>query len=824
MAHIFGMVPDELSIFRMLWFSFYIVFFSFGLLLISTCVSVENEKQFMFYRLFDKNDLYGFDQAQVSLEYSPQLIHLQSYRKRFCESISPSASERWRIMNVDECMFCLQTRSMYNFVSQSHVEPILPSEIISNLLSDAIHDQSNQLLDILQSNKFDKEIYPMIVPPLNHYDDYMVQYLYSVWTAYLDETLFDNHAPSTVCVINPSNFSMQLLRTIVYLVELDRYLESTSSPSSWNIGINRLKMGRGYKRIQYFIHGMGEIDRRGLKVGIALIIHELGINNRVQFSEHDVDVFEWEEDEQRYDDILPCDVLVAYYNEITPHHNVPIDAVVENPFLFHRTIPVIHISDGLLSAQPGYASDPIYQNDNLGDIHKGLRNMPYQDKRWIRWDLIGTSVNSFQQWNDRYNRQKFTCGWSLFTVEITEFLDVEKAKTIRFGVSTNLHHQQEHHNDSSLDKRVIIAITFRSHLFIETAYGLRDQIHRFTALSSSWDIDVDIMCEGINYGRYLDYVEKGIRVLQIIIGPHIPQLSLTSNIVLFHTENMWDPYMLPVFAKNDKEYNINNQRRLAKQRYLDLLRNALAVLVYADANIESLRSLLEYSFHGGTQVCNKTSMTSFYRIPFYSISLYHQKRMWSCPPSPTDEPLSPTVWDIGFVGSLSPRRQKYLNYLMTELNARGFSNTTVFIPDRNGWVDQGDLYMKEYVYSHSKVVVNVHQYESDVSCLETHRINSVLSVGRPVVSERSLLCPELETFYRTDTNIEPDEMNIDPVLFFDDWTHSVDLILQILRVEGTHAYQLLSSKVTRKYCQLISDGRIFREFLEQTMSRLTFKQ
>ena len=86
--------------------------------------------------------------------------------------------------------------------------------------------------------------------------------------------------------------------------------------------------------------------------------------------------------------------------------------------------------------------------------------------------------------------------------------------------------------------------------------------------------------------------------------------------------------------------------------------------------------------------------------------------------------LQPKIYDVGFCGASSPRR----DVVLKGLRDAGLNVLAL----HNAWGEERDRQL-----ARSKVIVNIH-YQNDYKVFETSRCGHWLAVGHPVVSEESL--------------------------------------------------------------------------------------
>jgi hypothetical protein len=97
--------------------------------------------------------------------------------------------------------------------------------------------------------------------------------------------------------------------------------------------------------------------------------------------------------------------------------------------------------------------------------------------------------------------------------------------------------------------------------------------------------------------------------------------------------------------------------------------------------------------------------------------------------------------DMAFSGSHSPYRER----VTTDLYQRAVRDGLTALVACNKWTQLPFGEERHVGLVAAKVVLNVHRDEG--SCLEVHRVNHLLSLGKCVVSERSTADPEVDAAY-----------------------------------------------------------------------------
>jgi hypothetical protein len=100
------------------------------------------------------------------------------------------------------------------------------------------------------------------------------------------------------------------------------------------------------------------------------------------------------------------------------------------------------------------------------------------------------------------------------------------------------------------------------------------------------------------------------------------------------------------------------------------------------------------------------------------------------------------LFDICYFGLMSDRREHFLAHHIPRPNP-----WKIFPGGYPPYFDAGNIYTKEYIVQHCRVMWNIHQQNASNTVLETHRINYLLSMGKVIFSERSELEPGLDALY-----------------------------------------------------------------------------
>lgn len=379
--------------------------------------------------------------------------------------------------------------------------------------------------------------------------------------------------------------------------------------------------------------------------------------------------------------------------------------------------------------------------------------------RQLVWDVAGTSKDGFVQFARRYITKqglRSSCGIQLEAGGDVFFL---RSFSIFFGRFvpdlSNLPPVPPPPlalSDYDLwKKEVRILLCFNAVIFVETARGLRE------ALRSLGFRHIFIL--GLpSYASLLAHLRDASPglVLQIIIGAHSRETLVIADYVLWHTENHWSTYIA---------------QSLTYRAYLG---SARGLLTYSPAHVNFLE-----------QITRPEDQVPIAIVPFYTQPLYYASHVdaaedelvshsiaqglppWMLPSVSLHTSQEGELLDVseGAMGVISRLRKLYdISMLSTPTQHRlNFAQSLLkhflaqqqptpslsssFLFDRtNGWPqedlllgilemgDMGDVYIRETLSVLSAVAVNVHQSGAG-SVLETHRINSLLALGKAVVSE-----------------------------------------------------------------------------------------
>ena len=374
-------------------------------------------------------------------------------------------------------------------------------------------------------------------------------------------------------------------------------------------------------------------------------------------------------------------------------------------------------------------------------------------------------------------------------------------------------------------------------MFIENALGLQEILQQRLGIRR-----VEIMGP-MNHTRYRELAEElgcflpfssgtaGLfscdKLIQIAIAPHRPTV-LTLNYIVFHTENSWDSFL---DASDCPDGYVDSDNNFNATSYQSILVNSKAILIYSDHNRELMK---------GQQAIPEDMLNSkVFTIPMYTKSLYFDAALLLSNGTIEDvtklsrfEDELPTIvyrerifegasfqressvdhpkkkyrkqiqlksFDISILMSNSERRRKFLAHI----SKRSMNDALSVFQTQDVCIDGYDLWTKEYLIATSTVGMNFHQF--DDSILETHRVNQMLSLGMPVVSERSFVDPALDKQYEN------------AIMFADDWDELYDKVLYLTKNDT--ARKELSMKALKKYFEIMNDVRSIKNAMKSVLRR-----
>jgi hypothetical protein len=384
----------------------------------------------------------------------------------------------------------------------------------------------------------------------------------------------------------------------------------------------------------------------------------------------------------------------------------------------------------------------------------------------------------------------------------------------------------------------IIFITYDVTMFIENALGLQEVLERRLGLER-----VEVMGP-FNYTRYRELLEEMNcfdqftehpenthflnrnmfssfpcpRLIQIAIAPHRPTI-LTRNYIVFHTENSWDSFL---DLSDRVDHNVNISRDFNATSYQTVLSNSLAILIYSDHNRELMS--------GNQAIPSEMLQTRVFTIPMYTKPVYFKAFVHGNQEVPQvvyrEQLLYPTmaltrstaswespkawfpsnrivgeekIFDYTLLFSNSKRRNAYFSHV----EGRFEQDELRIFQTNDACIDGYDIWTKEFLITTSNVAMNFHQFNDSI--LETHRINHMLSLGMPIVSERSFVDPQLDSQYEN------------AIIFADNWDDLYDKLIYLAKNET--ARRELSLKALEKYKEIMQDDHALRRAMALVLER-----
>lgn len=269
----------------------------------------------------------------------------------------------------------------------------------------------------------------------------------------------------------------------------------------------------------------------------------------------------------------------------------------------------------------------------------------------------------------------------------------------------------------SPSESIVIYITYVNRVLGDTAFGLYRALlrlgHKHVYLMGDFNMtmyhELASLAHDLSFpnGTTLQTSETTIPLLQIIIGPHEPQL-LSRFYVSFQLEQPWSVFVGEVFRKT--------------------LVDSSSIWVLSQAHKDVFATMFNIPIH------------KIFVVPLFTHSIEYNTT-WR------DAVLAVSTneyFDIKFMGSCSARRGPILAYLESRCVEEAISCQ---LQCTGNW---SDIYLAEERDVHmltTKVVINIHH--SDTSSLEQHRVLYLLSLGVIVVSERSKVDPQLDNEYES---------------------------------------------------------------------------
>lgn len=241
--------------------------------------------------------------------------------------------------------------------------------------------------------------------------------------------------------------------------------------------------------------------------------------------------------------------------------------------------------------------------------------------------------------------------------------------------------------DIGMEDRLVIVITYTIRVFFDNAFGIKNALNQlgYKHVYVPEDFNVTFVQQLKHEAN-----AKGGWLLQIALGPH-DIMMLTEHYVAFHMEQPWS---FVTFGLNHA-------------RYLLVLENAVSLWTFS---------------YDVAEMLNMKGLGPVHTLPIYTKA---STIPWKA--SVVDEG---EACQVVFFGSGSKRRTVAIRQLYDETESN-LIRWTAFCGswDVSTFDAERDILMKR-----TDVVVNIHN--EDLSVLEVHRINYLLSMGKMVITER----------------------------------------------------------------------------------------
>lgn len=268
--------------------------------------------------------------------------------------------------------------------------------------------------------------------------------------------------------------------------------------------------------------------------------------------------------------------------------------------------------------------------------------------------------------------------------------------------------------------RMTILITYTNRVFEDTAYSLSIALRRViklpaylakfqSALGLPRDTTLQLkvsVCGDLNMHVYRTVLQNSdFDPLQIALGPH-ELTTLLKNYVAFQYEQSWSTYFKAPFVDS----------------YSKVLVGATGVWLFSEQSIPVLLSL-------GVRA------DRMHLIPVYSFVQESQKI--SSTIYTEEKAEKEEIYDVIFFGSCSPRRTEIIYEFDRQRQQHALIDKLLVAQIVcGGWAELWFGNKRDEYIRQAKVVLNIHLEET--SALEVHRLNLLLAMGKPVVSERSM--------------------------------------------------------------------------------------
>jgi hypothetical protein len=274
---------------------------------------------------------------------------------------------------------------------------------------------------------------------------------------------------------------------------------------------------------------------------------------------------------------------------------------------------------------------------------------------------------------------------------------------------------------SSASSPFYIVITYTNRVFAETAFGLKRALFLsgFLLVKILHDLNLEMV---MKYQAIADSCSA--MLLQIAIAPHDLTMFLSQNYIVYHLEQVSSDFTFGRYFP----------------RYKYILNNALAIFTFSSYHLTFLQKKITSTKDNLFIIPLYSSISANPKdTPFLSSSLTAMSITGS--PSAASSSASSAIsdddyFDVAFLGSCTSRRANILTYLYETLKKINPLLNLFF--NCGSWSTLKFDDEKDFYFSHSKIILNIHSFESSTSVLESHRLQYLLSLGKCVISERGL--------------------------------------------------------------------------------------
>lgn len=250
---------------------------------------------------------------------------------------------------------------------------------------------------------------------------------------------------------------------------------------------------------------------------------------------------------------------------------------------------------------------------------------------------------------------------------------------------------------------ILFCITYYCEIFAANAEGLHYALKKlnYTSIILN-DISLEI------YDKLKEKYDNTI-MIQIQIGQEMTNLF---------------PFYI-IFQMEQVKWFYNFQNNLTSPSYYNQLANSLCVLDFSYDNRDYLSNVMKYQ--------------NFFTVPLYTYNPNNNNNKEF-----VENSLNYPTYDVLFYGTCSNRRKIIIEALSEQLK---YNEIKIKFNCRKSFSLNG-LFGQEREYSiyNAKIIINIHAEEK--SSLEVHRINYLLSMGKCIISERSLFDKELDNDYK----------------------------------------------------------------------------